>query len=258
MNSFWNNYFQTDLIASACGIGSSVPEERGWQAFIDDLNDDETVQIFGCLIQRFGYPNFSDESHDGIKSQVFSYLSKLEDEFSDWLCNPNEVVDYYLAARHANLNNVTENSFWLKSHQQIWEFRGHKTAYSPPQGIRVLLLVETSVESLLSGRIGPSLAIFFKDINEQSIETGELIDYIEKGCEFLGKSASELLGESFFEFKKIKKHTQKAIHEKVGTKAAGSSYETRSLYIGYSYSNTSTSAKKSCPGCGSHQACYCK
>lgn len=211
MKTHWN-HLRASLIATLCSLDVAGADQT-WQSWIDGLDDDQALKLRGCLIQTFGRPDLEEPPHDS-KAYAQIYLSNLEGEFSAWLRRPREVIDYVLAARHAGLH-VSENPWhWLPAHQELWRFRGSPADVVPP-GIRLLQLAESSLERVVSRRLGASLGAFFRGLAERPGEAEEWIVYVDSGCAYFGQPTTHLLGDSIITFealRNLRPRTQSAPH----------------------------------------------
>jgi len=201
MHGNWN-HLQAPLIAAACSLEAPSPE-LGWQSWVDGLTKDDGLKLRGFLLQRFGRPVLGGVHHDS-KASAQAHLAKLEDEFSNWLRRPREVIDYVLASRHAGLFITQECWHWLPAHQDLWRFRGRQ-ADSEPQGIRLIPFAESNLERVVSRRLGASLASFFRSLAIRPDEVEEWIVYVEDGCDHLCNSVPNLLGDSISAFYELQK-----------------------------------------------------
>ena len=189
----WKNHFRSCLIAALCGIEYSGPD-RAWQVWIDSLSYNDALQVYGCLIQKFGWQrNINQEVYKDPRENAQVALAKLEKELSDWFCRPKEVIDYVLAAHHAGLHLRGNIWYWLPEHQDLSKHRTGNTVKAAPQGVRLLPLTGNSLECLVSERLNPSLVSFFKELTNQTDAAGNLIDFIESGCNFFDRPVNDLL-----------------------------------------------------------------
>lgn len=189
MRSNWNS-FQTALIAKKCGL--SIPElDLDWQNWIDSLSGDDSLILQGALIANFGRSHYASASKQ-IDRYALTHLSQLESEFYDWLNRPQEVIDYVIASKCTDKSISVVYWYWLESHQQLWKFRGY-TDTGIPHGIRLLPLVENSLDSVLSRHLNKIIEQFLLKLGSDLNNAKKLIEYVEAGCQYFGRSAQDIL-----------------------------------------------------------------
>ncbi len=216
------NYFRTPLIASLCGL-SFHGEEKGWQGFVDDLNEEDAQRLCGRLLQEFNVLTgiAATQGQSDFRLKANQYLTYLEKEFEDWLAKEDEVIDYYLCLRFGLQDQQTEGGYWTQYHKDLWKYREREIADFLPSGIRLLMLVEKSVKHLLQNRLEPALLSFFTENSPITSGIGDITTIVERGCGFFRKKPSDILGGTYPIFDNFRKQNKTTEIDPSCRKAAG-------------------------------------
>jgi hypothetical protein len=155
----------------------------------------------GALIANFGRSHYESASKQ-LDRYALTHLSQLESEFYDWLHRPQEVTDYVIASQCTDKNISVVHWYWLESHQRLWKFRGH-TETGIPHGIRLFPLVEDSLDSILSQHLNKIIEQFLLKLSGDPNDAKKLIEYVEAGCKYFGRSAQDILDARLEPLKKL-------------------------------------------------------
>ena len=202
INDCRRNHLQTNLIAKISGL-DLVESDLSWQNWVDDLDSSDADKLQGSLIGKFGRSKRRGLSKNS-KLYSLDYLADLESEFSAWLSNPKEIIDYVIASRCVGKNNSEADWYWLEEHQKLWIFRGYTNIDVLPNGIRLFPIIDISLENIISRYLNEKIETFFHNLIKRD-DTEQWLLYVESSCEYLGYSAQDFLGSLLKPLKELRK-----------------------------------------------------
>ena len=181
--SIQSSFLKAHLICRELGLTDSGLSGLAWPDWVDTLDEDDVETIQGFLIKKFGR-KFIEDPPRQANFYVFSYLSKLEAKFSDWL-NSREMIDYAIASHCMDCDIKEESCYWSEMHQKIWHFRRYTENNVVPIEVQMMPLIESSLSAILSKHIDPKIKINLSNVENFNL-ANDLICLVETGCNHLG------------------------------------------------------------------------
>ena len=179
------NHLVAELIANKFELTETELSQLSWRDWVEGLNTDDLERLQGSLMIRFGI-GIIENNHNGAMIYVLRYLSKLESNFSDWLDkSPLQLIDYVIALHSMAQRNAEEKWYWLKTHQQLWEFQGYSQGDHIPPIIGIIPFVSKSADEFLTKYREMLDKVFSNALNNPE-ETELLIAHIERSRQCLG------------------------------------------------------------------------
>lgn len=174
------NFLKAHLIAREFGLSESG---LSWPDWIDTLDEDSVEKLQGCLIKKFGRKVVEDPPNQA-NFYVYSYLSRLESKFSDWLNSSREMIDYTIASHCIKSDIEEENWYWSEMHQKIWSFRGYTERSIE---VQMMPMIEISLCEMLSKHLDPKIKMILSNAVENFDSAEDIINYFEASCNYLGQ-----------------------------------------------------------------------
>jgi hypothetical protein len=187
------DHFPAEVIAIWASLPRPVPDTR-WMQWVDELSEDQIELLRGRLTSTFGRIDIQKLPKDS-RSSVLMHLRTLENEYLQWLQSPDELLDFALALRCAELSSSHGPWYWSAEHQRLWKFR-ERTFDIVPSGIRLIPLTGCSstsefFERELTARIH---LIGTQQQGDAAAAREKLIGHVESGCTHMHLEVEEAFG----------------------------------------------------------------